>query len=549
MIKNNKGVTLITVMISIIIMMIIASTLVYNANTWSKTQALNDMYNDITILRDKVSLYYSSYGKLPILAEYSGVQNISNINQNDNNKYYVIDLDAIENITLKYGKEYKNLKNNAEDDVYVINELSHNIYYIKGIKVEGKAYYTIPGEYTKVEVPIISNIALEKMDGNIAKLSIKGINRSNGVSAIKVYVSGNEYQTYTYTTDTRKIKQEKIELKELVFGEELECYIEVMDEIGQATKSNVITIKNEDTIATATDLKKFATIANSGNTFEGKTVNLINDIDLEGNETNQWTPIGNSTYEFEGIFDGEEHTISNMYINSSNDEQGLFGVSHGTIKNVNIENSTIIGNAFVGGIVARFSGLIENCHIKNNVEIKGSGRNKYGTYVGGIVGNTDTNTGRNNIIKNCSNAATISGEWLYVGGISGVMSGDIVGCYNKGKITNNRYTGGIIGINVGQSNISDCYNIGDINGTDYIGGIAGESHPSSGTLNINNTYSIGTIIGSEKTGDIIGYWAKEGTSSNCYTVEDEITAEKLGSAFKQDTNNINKGYPILNWQL
>ena len=58
----------------------------------------------------------------------------------------------------------------------------------------------------------------------------------------------------------------------------------------------------EDTISinSAEDLKNFRDAVNSGNNFEGKTVVLGDNIDLEGSEDNQWTPIGNGDAAFAG---------------------------------------------------------------------------------------------------------------------------------------------------------------------------------------------------------------------------------------------------------
>lgn len=60
---------------------------------------------------------------------------------------------------MSYGKDYSKYKQSANaelTDIYVINEQSHNIYYIKGVQVDEITYYTIPGEYTKVDVPTVS---------------------------------------------------------------------------------------------------------------------------------------------------------------------------------------------------------------------------------------------------------------------------------------------------------------------------------------------------------------------------------------------------------
>lgn len=158
--KGNKGITHVTLILAIVIMLIISSILIYSVSTATRTKALNGMYNDINALTNKIQIYYSKYGEIPIIKEqYTNVTNVNLINQNDNDKYYVIDLELLENIKLSYGKDYSKYKQSANaelTDIYVINEQSHNIYYIKGVQVDEITYYTIPGEYTKVDVPTVS---------------------------------------------------------------------------------------------------------------------------------------------------------------------------------------------------------------------------------------------------------------------------------------------------------------------------------------------------------------------------------------------------------
>lgn len=158
--KGNKGITLVTLILAIVIMLIISSILIYNASTATKTKALNSMYNDINALTNKIQIYYSRYGEIPVIKElYTNVDSVKYINQNDSDKYFVIDLEALENVTLSYGKDYSKYKQDAKSeltDIYVINEQSHNIYYIKGVQVDEITYYTIPGQYTKVDVPNVS---------------------------------------------------------------------------------------------------------------------------------------------------------------------------------------------------------------------------------------------------------------------------------------------------------------------------------------------------------------------------------------------------------
>lgn len=92
-------------------------------------------------------------------------------------------------------------------------------------------------------------------------------------------------------------------------------------------------------ISTVQELKDFRDAVNSGTTYAGKTVELTADLDLQGED---WIPIGTKTMgsypgtAFKGVFDGCNHTISNLKVNSSEPEfatAGLFGsIASGTIK-------------------------------------------------------------------------------------------------------------------------------------------------------------------------------------------------------------------------
>lgn len=151
--SKEKGISLITLSIAIVLMIIITSVLVYNAQTGVKVKILNQMYNDVQLLSDKILTYYSNYGAIPALTKYDNVSVIGKIEKsgqlspNDNENYYIIDLSALENLSLNYGRDYENVKVNSKnasniEDIYIINEQSHHIYYVKGIILDNVTYYT-----------------------------------------------------------------------------------------------------------------------------------------------------------------------------------------------------------------------------------------------------------------------------------------------------------------------------------------------------------------------------------------------------------------------
>ena len=89
-----------------------------------------------------------------------------------------------------------------------------------------------------------------------------------------------------------------------------------------------------------------------------------------------------STY-FSGIFDGQNHTIRNLYVQGIGDELGLISLLCGSVKNVKLDSVNVMGSTtssrYVGGVVGFARGTIENVHVTNS-SIQGQ------VYVGGIAG-------------------------------------------------------------------------------------------------------------------------------------------------------------------
>lgn len=248
-----------------------------------------------------------------------------------------------------------------------------------------------------------------------------------------------------------------------------------------------VTVKNIVTeIYTIDDLKWLAVdIVNNGKKYGQQTVTLMNDIDfkneasyLKNNSfaknlyytgTTSWDPIGETTSKyFDGIFEGNGNTISNLYINAKNTNQGLFGFSKdGTFKNLNLKDVNIISTSYqVGGILGNGSNVnISNCKVSGTINSTGSSSGYNRT--GGIVGLIQA-TGGN--ITNCTNEATVGGNNSYKGGIVGqIYKGTITNCVNKGNITSNlTNVGGIVGWASWYTNanytvsIDNCKNYGEI---------------------------------------------------------------------------------------
>ena len=150
--KKIKGLSLISLTIAVVILIIISSLLIYNAKNGVKIRAYKMLQNDVQLLEDKVNAYYVKYSAIPAEIEYVNTTLLNRMfnenkkSPNDGEEYYVIDLKALEGVTLNYGKDYENISTEDDtrkyEDVYIINKESHHIYYVKGINFDGKWYYT-----------------------------------------------------------------------------------------------------------------------------------------------------------------------------------------------------------------------------------------------------------------------------------------------------------------------------------------------------------------------------------------------------------------------
>lgn len=145
--KSQKGVTLMILMATVVIMAIVAGTINYNTKSAVKTNEYYSMCADIELLDEKIALYYLQNNSLPITGEPIGLENIcndeavrkENENPNNSNKIYRIDIGKLDNLSLT----------NSE---YFIDEQSHTIYYLYGVTFDNYTYYTVPLDYQKVEL-------------------------------------------------------------------------------------------------------------------------------------------------------------------------------------------------------------------------------------------------------------------------------------------------------------------------------------------------------------------------------------------------------------
>lgn len=280
------------------------------------------------------------------------------------------------------------------------------------------------------------------------------------------------------------------------------------------------------------DLNEIAQKTLLGESFEDKYFRLNNDItvntDITASNTSRiiWTPIGNNNTPFAGNFDGNNFTVSGVYLESSlKSGCGFFGkISRAQIKNLKINNSYIKCSGTVGGIVGRSdSSSITGASYSGNVSCY-----DYRTSIGGIVGSCNYTE-----IINCKNSSTVQGNIVVSsnGGIAGYSLNSIfIDCVNTGIVSSGRESqniGGIIGYSM-DNKILNCVNEGYItcnNESFYVGGAVGRAFSTT----IENTYNIGQILGYYVVGGIVGELG--GDITNCYNAGTVKAFGDRGSLF------------------
>src|SRR5574344_1417570 len=281
-------------------------------------------------------------------------------------------------------------------------------------------------------------------------------------------------------------------------------------------------------ISSAADLVTFRDTYINNNAKTAACAKLTADIDLStvcsATLGTNWHSIG-VTYPYTGTFDGDGHTVSNIYIKMSGTldatvgSGGLFHHVSGTVKNVKIKNPYIWEDISSGGPDAaglcytlNLGGLIDNCSVDGGTFYTGAS-----TYSGMVCYNYGT-------IKNCTNNSGYSGMGKVQGGIvaNNGSTGVVSSCVNNADMTfssqfDNLYAG-IVGQNDGI--VEDCINNGKMycKNTTRIAGIV---NANNGT--VRNCLSKGDFqsdVAFTSIGAVVHFNYSKGTVTNCYYRDD-----------------------------
>jgi hypothetical protein len=227
-----------------------------------------------------------------------------------------------------------------------------------------------------------------------------------------------------------------------------------------------------------------------------------------------WEPIGTENQPFTGSFDGDDYTITGLYISRpAEDYVGLFGyVKRGVVKNVGLVEVDVTGRNQTGALV----GYNDRGIVGNDLKWPGStystGRVTGYWSAGGLVGcNWDGIVG---LCHSSANVSYTSGECYRTGGLVGTNYGDVVYCSYSGNVTGVHEVGGMVGLNGGwvplapTGRVISCQGEYTVTGKLFVGGEVGTN---LGYL--SNAVFEGTVNGERwKPGSLIAL--NEGTAGN-----------------------------------
>lgn len=197
--KSKSGVSVIALVIVISVLLILLSIVIINVNNVSNNAKLSAFASDLSTVEEMTSAYYMQNSSFPTTNETeeslsqgeildrveegnkNSFTNELKLNNdyntsNDLGEFYIINLNKLDVASSKRG-----LKNDGENDIYVVSYPSMNIYYLKGIKVKRETYFSLTSKITqKVKVntnntdEVENNITVQSVEG----FTVKKINNS-----------------------------------------------------------------------------------------------------------------------------------------------------------------------------------------------------------------------------------------------------------------------------------------------------------------------------------------------------------------------------------
>lgn len=304
---------------------------------------------------------------------------------------------------------------------------------------------------------------------------------------------------------------------------------------------------------------------------DGTTKTLIEELTEKTDAKDEgFIPIGYNLNGNSAIyeFNGKKYKISNMYIKTSKYKNiGLFGtvdyINNLTLSgNIYVTDDNIEEGQYIGGFAGNIRSMCENCINEVNINVDKKSGNATYNEIGGIAGNLGG-------LYNVTNSGNITAKNIagsYVGGIASLVGTEsmITTGVNNGEITvigSQNYVGGIAGSAGGDGSSSDLKNNGKITVIGDSNCIAGiysqimrgifESYNNAEIYITGDSNICGGIIGDEGLGSNINEIRSLNNNADIHIESSGSTQNQVGGIFGKFTGgmftaeDINNGGKII----
>ena len=556
----EKGITLIALVITIIVLLILAGItlrIVMNGGIINKSQTAVDKYTEESA-REKLSVTVLAYKMGTLTGEAGEIEGKKHLNEYiteiggqlteaEDSKYYEVELDGY---LFWVNKETLEIISKGPSNPVPPTKIKFSSDTEEAYIGEGKIFslekepQNASMKYLKwsvdnEEIATIQNGVLTGKKEGTVKVTVTSTEDANVTATCTVTIKAIELTGITLNKTETTIGMEKTEKLEITYEPTNATYKDITWSTSNATIATVengtitgkkagtatitatstknanikaecnVTVEEILEISTVEELKAFRDDVNNGTSYAGKKVVLVNDLDLN---SGKYTVSNDGTVTFNE--NAEQWTAIGT---DANKFAGTFDGQGHTISGLYINKPT----ERYQGLFGCARGDIKNIILKN-VNIQG------GPVTGGICGYAmwvDIN--KCAVYGNITVYGQTYGNGTPVaaaGGIAGSVDiTNINNCYNFATINAGNESGmirigGIVGDFSCNAKINNCYNKGRLNGTSFVGGIVGSSDANSDSnREISNCYNLANLNGKQGyCGEIIAYLRYKIKIDNCY---------------------------------
>lgn len=183
-IKKERGITLIALVITAVVLMLISTPIVVRTTKLTETKKYTNFRDDMLKLKENISILYDIDDDLSTIGPiYTGSKTFLTTDvksPNDQEPYYVIDFNKLaENLKIRYNLDLGELKietdntklgsitESSSTNVYIINSKSRAIYYNNGINFNKQTFYRLNEDFTNTEQTTLPTSSLKLYENGI----------------------------------------------------------------------------------------------------------------------------------------------------------------------------------------------------------------------------------------------------------------------------------------------------------------------------------------------------------------------------------------------